>query len=200
LGTLDVVVPTSALAVDATRPADVIQQTLDSHRRFQNAGMFTLAEFGESEYSIVPADLGEIDSRQASYASPLDVRISFPAAARSLVETVELIFRSIEEAERGPFTGRHTFTGQEEFAWYGPVMLMDERALNATEPVRIGASGEAARTVLARALRIPGRVKTTWDMRYSPHGAHFVVSFKAVRTEVVTSTGETRLRTVQWPD
>jgi hypothetical protein len=158
-------------------------------------------EFGESEYSIVPLFEVEVSGREAGYRSPLDVTISFPAADRSLVETVELIFRSIEEAERGPSTGRHPFTGQEQFAWYGPVVVIgDERQLGRGNSVRIGANGEVARVVLARALRNPGATKKIWDMRYSIGLERYIVSFAGLRTEVVTSTGETRLRTLRWPD
>jgi hypothetical protein len=198
-GTLDVVVPASALALDATRPADVIRQTLDSHRRFQNAGTYTLVEFGESEYSMVPSFEVEVSGREAGYRSPLDVTISFPAEDRSLVETVELIFRSIEEAERGPSTGRHPFTGQEQFAWGPVVSIGDERQLGRANSV-IGANGEAARDVLARALRNPGAPKMTWNMMYSPGAERYIVWLAVLQTEVVTSTGETRLRTVRWPD
>src|SRR5690606_9370428 len=72
VGTMDVVVPTSALARDAARPAEVIRRTLDSHRRFQNAGTYTLVEFGESEYSIVPSFEVDVSGREAGYRAPLD--------------------------------------------------------------------------------------------------------------------------------
>ena len=196
-GTLDVVVPTSPLAA---RPADIIRQAVASHASFRGPGGFNLVGFGESEFSIVPANPSQTDGRNLGYASPLDVSISFPPEDRSLGQTLELILRTINEAARGPFTGRHTFTGQEQYAWEGPKFLRPQELLyHHAHRVRVGANAERARDVLARALRIPGEIKFTWDMRYDPLYKNYTLNFQPLAEEVLTSTGEARLRRIYWP-
>ena len=149
----------------------------------------------------MPANPSQTDGRNLGYASPLDVSISFPPEDRSLEQTIELILRTINEAARGPFTGRHTFTGQEQYAWEGPKFLRPQELLyHHAHRVRVGANAERARDVLARALRIPGEIKFTWDMRYDPLYKNYTLNFQPLAEEVLTSTGEARLRRIYWPE
>ena len=194
-GTLDVVTSTSLLDLPVAGPTDIIRQAVISHTGFN------LVEFGESEFSIVPVSPAQIDGRTPGYASPLDVAISFPAEDRSLEETIELILRAINEVERGPLTGRHPFTGQEQYAWQGPEIDGSQISLyHHAHRVLVGANQEGARYVLARALRIPGKIKIIWDMRYDPLYKNYILNFQPLLEEVLTSTGEARLRRIYWPE
>jgi hypothetical protein len=194
-GTLDVVLPGTPLAAQLTTPKDVIEAVLLSHSSFGNRRHFVLKQLEQSEFVIVPTnDTGS----SAPYASPLDLKVSFPMQERTLFETIELLFQRIYQAGKGPPTGRHPFTGQEQFAWDGPTIsgIYSTSYFRATR-VRVGAIDESGRDVLARALRTAREQKFSWNMRNTPGKREYFIDIKPVQIEVSTPNGP-KLQWVMW--
>ena len=177
-GTVTVTLPTTQEARQATNPAYVIQAVLSNHEARGNAAQFTVVRFGENEFSIVPTKAEDKGGRLVDQASPLDLKISFPEEERSLPAAVDLISQAIHA----------------RFVRIGSTPLTDVRAPR----VRVGAQNETARDVLARALRIPGGTKFSFQLNYMPDVQIYVIGLNPVRVEVPTPNG-TRLETLYWP-
>ena len=175
-GTISITVsPASRANIVATA-----QNAIDTHRRNKNPGEFKIVRFGDEEYSIV-ADFAE-DARGTIVRqnNPLDQRISFPEADRTLTETLELIYRSAGTAA------------------HSTIVRVAPSPSKSLDRVILGARNEVARDVLARALRRPGQVKRMWSLRYDPQYKLYGIWFQTLRTETTTS-GRTVLAPVYWP-
>ena len=107
----------------------------------------------------------------------VSARSHWPAATE-LVATVDVISQAIHA----------------RFINIGGSLITDSRAPR----VRVGAQNETARDVLARALRIPGGTKFSFQLNYMPDVQIYVIGLNPVRVEVPTPNG-TRLETLYWP-
>lgn len=178
VGTVTVVVPTTAEAKQASNPAYIIQAAISSYEANGNSGLFTLVRFGENEFSIVPAKAEDRAGRLVDQVSPLDLKISFPEAERNLPATIDLIAQAIHVR---------------------PIRFDSSPSAYSRAPrVLVGAANETARDVLARALRVPGGPKMSFRLDYMPDLHIHVIGVNPVRVEVPTPGGM-QLQTVYWP-
>jgi hypothetical protein len=175
-GTFTVVVPITPEARQAVNPAALIQGAISSYESAGNTGQFTVVQFGENEFSIVPTKAENVTGRLADQVSPLDVKISLPEEERSLPATVDLIAQAVGVR---------------------PVRFDSSREPQGPR-IRVGAVNETARDVLARALRIPGGVKLSFRLNYMPDVRLYVIGLNPVRVEVATPAGP-QLQTLYWP-
>lgn len=199
-GTMDVALPATAAALQAPNYVNLIEGAIRSYGNFGNSGDFVLRRFGESEFSIVPATMLTTANQTRGYVSPLDMKISFPAADRSLSETIDLIYKTIKDTGRGPISGQEPLSGRPQYAWDGPV-LTGNHTLPYFKGVRVtvGANDEVARNVLAKALRIPGQHKVSWSMLYAPNTRQYFVNLSGVQVEVRDISGDVQLSNIFWP-
>ena len=118
-----------------------------------------------------------------------------------MTDTVELIFRRIRESGRGPSIGPHPLSGQDQFAWEGPEIGGDHtRSYFQSRRVRVEASNETARNVLARAIKTGG-AKISWRMRTDAREQRqYFVNFRGVEVEILRDDGIVELSNAQWPN
>jgi len=176
-GTFDFTLPTTTAALTTVNVLSLLEAVNASYGSFRNTGRFKVVQFGDNEFSIVGIRAAGKDGRLVDQMPPLDHRLSFPETDRTLADTLKLICDSINvrlmvEFRGGPENSRH---------------------------VRIGANNEAARDVLARAMRIPGGMKVSWVLSYMPDLQAFILGLRAAQAEVTTSTGS-QLHTLLWPN
>jgi hypothetical protein len=181
-GTVDVSIPTFQSINPTENASNTIQAALNSHRSHKNPGDFKLVRFGEGEFSIVAERAENAAGVLVNQLSPLDARISFPEAERTMSETIEVIFQSIRNSGHASVT---------EFA---------SRFQGFKNPrLRLGASNEIGRDVLAKAFRRPGGSKYSWSLRYDPENKGYLFFLVGVQAEVPIPGGGTGLRPLSWP-
>jgi len=181
-GSVDVNIPMSKSVNPSETALNVIQAALNSHRGHKNPGDFKLVRFGEGEFSIVAERAENAAGVLVNQLSPLDVRISFPEAERTLSETVEVIFQSVRNSGGIPIT---EFASQ--FQGFKKPRL------------RFGASNEIARDVLEKAFRRPGGSKYSWSLRYDPQIKSYLFFLVGIQVEVPIPGGSAGLRPLSWP-
>jgi len=175
-GTFDLTLPTTTAALKAANVLSLLENVNASYGTFRNAGQFKVVQFGDNEFSIVGIRAAGKGGRIVDQTPPLDRRIFFPEADRTLADTLKLVCENINvrlmvEFRGGPENSRH---------------------------VRMSANNEVAREVLARAMRIPGGMKLSWVLSYMPDLQAYILGLRAAQAEVTTGTG-TQLQTLFWP-
>ena len=175
-GTFDLTLPTTTAALKAANVLSLLENVNASYGTFRNAGQFKVVQFGDNEFSIVGIRAAGKGGHIVDQTPPLDRRIFFPEADRTLADTLKLVCENINvrlmvEFRGGPENSRH---------------------------VRMSANNEVAREVLARAMRIPGGMKLSWVLSYMPDLQAYILGLRAAQAEVTTGTG-TQLQTLFWP-
>jgi hypothetical protein len=190
--TLNLTIPTTSSVLAAVVPETLVQQAIDSHRAYGNPGDFKVVRFGDGELSVVIDKATTKEGRLVTQTAPLDTRISFPEAERSLLDTLNLISKNV--------------------AAKGQVQLL----LGPTVPpryfvekkIRVGAQDEPARNVLARTLRIPGNTKLSWHVTSAPASTAALGNTKEtlyffvllpVEVEILVPGRGVQLQAVTWP-
>jgi len=181
-GTVDVVVPPGPPSDRAASASRTIEAVLISHRNHGNPGEFKLVRFGQDEYSIVADRAGDATGNMVKQTSPLDAKISFPEADRSLHETIETICEAVRTSSHLPLVNLSPLN-----------QYFDQTRL------RIGATNETARDVLAKALRRPGGSKRTWTLRFDPENKTYLISLLGVQAEIAVAGGKVALQPMTWP-
>jgi hypothetical protein len=163
----------------------VIQAALDSHRLNSNPGEFKVIRFGDDNFGIVADFAEDQKGTMIQQVNPLDFRISFPEADRTVAETLNLIYRGID-----------TITKMRGFAFIpvGPRVESFNRV-----NVRVGANNEIARDVLARTLRHQGLPRIVWSVRFDPGAKTYGVWFQPAQEEVLVPGHGVVLRSLPWP-
>ena len=188
---LDLTIPMTPSALATVAPETLAQQAIDSHRSYGNPGDFKVVRFGDGELSIVIDKATTKEGRLVAQNAPLDTRISFPEADRSLLDTLNLIVKGIAAKSQmqlllGPSAPPRYFVEKK---------------------IRVGAQDEPARNVLARALRIPGNTKLSWHVTSAPASPtpssskdtpYFFV-LMPVEVEVLVPGRGVQLQAVTWP-
>ena len=127
-----------------------------------------------------------VDGELLAHTSPLDVHISFPAAERTISQTLDLIVESIQRSSGVQIGRAPAFDG-------GPGYFETER-------VTVGAQNEEARRVLSRTTMVPGQPKFSWTLTHMPDVRSYTLSLNPVLMEA-TQTPEGRQMGIQiyWP-
>jgi hypothetical protein len=178
--TVTITVPPTGPEKRALGPSRIVQTTLDYHSSSKNPGDYRLVQVSESEYSIVVDQVENEAGNKVKQLSPLDIRISFPERVRTLQETLDLIYQSAGSAA-------HVKLGA--FFEY-----------RSAASIRLGANNEVARNVLANALRMPGRNRMSWSLRYDPEMKIHLIYFRPVEAEEAVPGEGARLRPLVWPN
>ncbi len=175
-GSMSLTLPTTLSEFKAAHPIKLFETAIASHGQLRNSATFKVVQFGENEFSIVGIRAASKEGRLVDQVPPLDRRITFPAADRTLADTLKLICDSINvrlmvEFRGGPEKSRH---------------------------VMIGSNNEVAREVLARAMRLPGGMKISWVLSYMPDLQAYLLGSRAAQAEIMNANG-TELQTLYWP-
>ncbi len=176
-GTFDVILPTAPATLRAANPVDLLETAIASHMSFRNPGEFKVLQFGNNEFSIVGARAANKDGQIVEQVPPLDRRVSFPEAERTLADTLNLISSAINVKLMVEFAG-------------GP---------KKSRRVLIGANNEVAREVVARTMRMPGGTKASWTLSYMPDLHAYLLGARPVEVEVTAPGVVTQLQTLFWP-
>lgn len=172
----------------AEAPEKVLQDLLTHYKERKNPGEFRLVRVGDG-FSIVPDRIADLNGSLVKQSSPLESRISLPEKERDIKTTVEAIVGEIQ-VQSGQRIGINDNAG-----------IFKEtglRSLSATGTpippqlavVRLGATNEVGREVLARALNgghyldpAPGErlPKLYWSLNYDPESKAYVLNLAALR-------------------
>jgi hypothetical protein len=176
-GRMTLTLPETPAALRAANPINLLETAIVAHGQLNNSSSFKVVRFGDTEFSIVATRAATKEGRAQTQVSPLDRKISFAEADRTLADTLNFICKAISVQLMVQFTG-------------GP---------EKSRRVRIGANDEPARDVLARTMRMPGGTKIAWVLDYMPDLQLYTLGLRAVQIEARTPAGGTELRTLFWP-
>ncbi len=160
----------------SANPVKLLEAAILSHSQLRNSASFKVVQFGDNEFSIVGTGAASKGGQSVARASPLDRRISLPAADRTIADTLKLICDSTNVRLMVEFRG-----GAEK-----------------SRHVQLGANNEVAREVLARAMRVPGGMKISWVLNYMPDLGTYILGLRPTEAEVVTEAGM-QVQTLFWP-
>ena len=176
-GSMFVNLPRTLADFRSANPVNLLETVIASHGQIKNSASFKVVQFGDNEFSIVGTGAASKEGQQTVQAPPLDRRITFPEAERTLAETLNLICDAINVRLMAQFTG-------------GP---------DKSRHVRIGTNNEIAREVLARTMRMPGGTKIAWVLNYMPDLHLYTLGIRPVQIEVSGPNGVGHLQTLFWP-
>lgn len=144
-----------------------------------NPGQYQLVE-ADGMFYILPSKIRNEARGLVDVVSIIDTPISFPERARSLQDTLSVIYEAVTAS-----SGRRLGSGD-------PFVI---RYIRETQ-VSVGATDEPARSVLRRALAVPGGPTFSWRLRYEPEVKYFVLALSFVNREVANTDGSVRLEAV----
>jgi hypothetical protein len=183
-GRLEIALP-KAPATQAVSLSTILQAIVDQHLSKGNAGQFKVIPIGQG-YTIVPESVRNSAGVLIPDASPLDVRISFPEMERTAFDALSAICQAVSAASARRVVVPATPPG----------------GLLVNQVVKLGASNETARDVLARLFanthwadpRTVGLIhKYSWRLHYGPDVQMYALNVHEVMTEVSTPSGTKRV-------
>lgn len=175
-GSMFLTLPKTLADFRSANPVKLLEAAILSHSQLRNSASFKVVQFGDNEFSIVGTGAASKGGQSVARASPLDRRISLPAADRTIADTLKLICDSTNVRLMVEFRG-----GAEK-----------------SRHVQLGANNEVAREVLARAMRVPGGMKISWVLNYMPDLGTYILGLRPTEAEVVTEAGM-QVQTLFWP-
>jgi hypothetical protein len=167
-------------------PEKLLGDIIDEHSKRRNPGEFTVVKLPYEGFSVVPVSVRDKSGRLIEQHSPFDVRISFPEAQRDLGETIGIILKAVS-AE----SGKHVSDAGQ--GWLG----LNGGAYSVLT-LKLGANGEIARDVLAKAFNearykppvpITGVPKMSWHLSYATGLKGYVFNLRGVAIEMSTPRG-----------
>ncbi len=130
-------------------PQQLLNQLLEAYAATTNPGSFGLVKT-DGMFHVVPTAAKTADGQVIPSRSVFDAVITLPTVERSVEDTIRAITAAVS-----------TVTGTKVVLGAGPVNMLARARLET------GAAGEAARSVLVRALSATGQ-QLTWQLCYDP--------------------------------
>ncbi len=176
---------------DVAFVGEALGEAINDHGRRQNPGVFKAVTVADWGYAIVPANIRDANGTWVSKSSPLDARISFPLAMRTLGATLELIAAAMSDA-----------SGEKVWA---DIAVPGLNNVYNTTVTTMSADREVARDVLARTLRSMSgyedepAMKMRWDLEHhverGPKNPVYSLRFMPI----LKGTADGGMEIVTWP-